>query len=93
MEKIIAKLRADWPIVAEARRASAEWTDEDERDIGLAIKAAIEAKDLSTLALWSHWLSDLATGVTYFRLVVRAAESAIRLQVAANKAKQAGVPK
>lgn len=93
MEKIIEKLRADWPIVAEARRASGEWSKEDEDEIGKAIKAAVESKDLSTLTLWSHWMSELATGVTYFRLIVRAAESAIRLQVAANKAKQAGVPK
>lgn len=60
MDLVIAKMRADFALVAAARRKSGDWSAEDERDAGLAIRAAIEDGDAETIACWSRWLAGLS---------------------------------
>lgn len=90
MEQMIGKMRADFGVVAEARKAAGEWSDSDVRDFGAAIKAAIDAGDSTVLALWARWLADLSAGVVFFSLVVRGSEAAMRARVAADRAQAAG---
>ena len=49
MQELIAKMRADWTVVAAHRVAAKEWTTEDEIEIGQAIKAAIICRASSSM--------------------------------------------
>ena len=80
MDALIAKMRADWLVVAENRRQAKEWSAEDEIEIGQAIKAAIETKDRNAIACWSRWLADLSAWVTAWNLVCRGSEAAMRTE-------------
>ncbi len=89
MDALIAKMRADWIVVAEHRRAANEWTVEDEIEIGQAIKAAIDAKDRNIIGCWSRWLADLSAWVTAWNLICRGSEASMRAAAKASKAKVA----
>ena len=80
MQELIAKMRADWTVVAAHRVAAKEWTTEDEIEIGQAIKAAIDAKDRNAIACWSRWLADLSAWVTAWNLICRGSEAAMRAE-------------
>lgn len=56
MEVMLKKMRADWPVVAAAKRRAGVWTAADETEINLGIKALVEAKDIEMLTLWANWL-------------------------------------
>jgi len=88
MENLIAKMRADWTIVAADRVARGEWTAEDEEDIGLAIKAAVTSGQRETIAMWARWLADLSAWVCARNLIVRGAEAGIRAAAAEERAKR-----
>lgn len=91
MELMLNKMRADFAVVAEARKAAGEWSAEDIKEFTAAIKAAIDGKDMTAIALWSRWLSDLATGVVFFNMIIRATEAGMRVKAAEERAKEAGV--
>lgn len=57
MESMLKKMRADWPVVAAAKRRAGVWTAADETEINLGIKALVEAKDIEMLTLWANWLA------------------------------------
>lgn len=80
MQKVIEKMRADFALVAEERRGRGDWDEALEREIGAAIKAAIEADDVEMIACWAAWLADLAMQISAFALVVRKSESRMREQ-------------
>ncbi|MBS1188924.1 MAG: hypothetical protein H6R10_716 [Rhodocyclaceae bacterium] len=88
MKSLLDKMRADWAVVAENRLETGDWTEEDERDIGLAVKAAVDSGDSSTIAMWSHWLSDAASWVCAYNLIIRSAEAGMRAKAAEEKAKR-----
>lgn len=88
MDAVIAKMRADWSVVAAARKGSGEWTDSDEADIAAAIRSAIEAKDRTVIACWSRWLSDLAAWVTAWNLICRGSEAAMKCAARENREKK-----
>jgi len=90
VDQLIAKMRADWLVVAESRRSSGDWTEEDERDIAQAIKAAIEAKDRNALACWSRWLADLSAWVTAWNLICRGSEASMKSAARAERLRQKG---
>ena len=60
MESVIKKMRADWIVIAEDRRASGEWSESDEADIGEAVKVAINGGKSDLIMCWARWLGDLA---------------------------------
>lgn len=60
MQQIIAKMRADWSVVAQDRRDAGEWSAEDEAEIGNEIKAAIASKDADRICCWGRYLADLS---------------------------------
>lgn len=78
MELMLKKMRADFEMVANARKEAGEWTAADVAEFGKAIKTAVDSGDANQIALWARWLADLSTGVVFFSMVVRAAESAMR---------------
>lgn len=90
MENLIAKMRADWAVVAKARVESGEWKPEDEKEIGLAVKAAVESRQPEVIAMWARWLADLAAWACAYNLIIRGVESGIRAKAAEEKAKRAG---
>lgn len=87
MDALIAKMRADWVVVAAARRETGDWTQQDEQEIGEAIKAAVAAKDRNVLACWSRWLADLSAWVTAWNLVCRGSESSMKAAAREQRAK------
>lgn len=90
MEQLIAKMRADWPLIAESRRATGDWTEQDEQEIGAAIKAAVDSKDAAVIAMWARWLADLSAWCCAWRLIVRGSEAAMRAKAIEHKASQQG---
>jgi len=60
MQLILAKMRADWPVVAADRRQAGEWTEADELEIGNEVKAAIATKDPDIICCWARYLADLS---------------------------------
>lgn len=60
MDAMLKKMRADWPVVAAAKRSAGVWTADDEQEINLGIKALVEAEDVEMLSLWAKWLADEA---------------------------------
>jgi hypothetical protein len=83
-------MRADWLVVSEARRASGDWTADDEADIAHAIKVAIAAKDRNALACWSRWLADLSAWVTAWNLICRGSEASMKSAARAERLRQKG---
>jgi len=79
-EQVVAKMRADWAVVAQNRRESGDWTESEEADILSAIKAAIDAGDKAIIACWSRWLADLSAWVTAWNLICRGSEAAMRTE-------------
>ena len=69
MKSIVAKMRADWPVIAENRRESGEWTEEDEKEIGLAVKEAIASNDPDLICRWARYLADLSALAIGLRVV------------------------
>jgi hypothetical protein len=71
----IAQMRADFPLAAKAR----DWSERDQADIGVAIKAAIAANDAEALAYWSQYLVRAAGEWRDFCASVRAAEQRMKI--------------
>ncbi|MER2518612.1 MAG: hypothetical protein ABTR92_19815 [Candidatus Accumulibacter phosphatis] len=78
MQGVIHKMRADFALVSENRRAAGEWSDQDVSEIGAAIKAAIATNDAAMLACWSLWLADLSVWVMAWNLICRGSEARMR---------------
>lgn len=86
-EQLVAKMRADWSVVAQFRRESGDWTESDEADILAAIKSAIDAGDRNAIACWSRWLADLSAWVTAWNLICRGAETSMKAAAREHKTK------
>lgn len=86
MELMLNKMRADFELVAKARRESGEWSEADVKEFNVAIKQCRDNKDTTNLALWARWLADLSAGIVFFNLVVRGAEAGMRAKAAEQKA-------
>lgn len=89
MELMLKKMRADFDMVALARKESGEWSDADIAEFSAAIKRCVEDKNHTALALWARWLADLAAGVVFFSLVVRGSEVGMRAAAAQARAGKA----
>lgn len=89
MELMLKKMRADFDVVARARKESGEWSDADIAEFNAVIERCVKTKDNVGLALWARWLADLASSVVFFNLVVRGAEAGIRAMAAEAKAGKA----
>ncbi|MBS1198139.1 MAG: hypothetical protein H6R18_1924 [Proteobacteria bacterium] len=86
MQLLIDKMRSDFKLVAKKRRELGDWSEEDEADIGGAVKAAIDRKDRDLILCWSRWLADLAAWCVAYQMIAAGAEQRIRNQVALEKA-------
>lgn len=60
MNGVIEKMRADLALLGAARVAAGEWSKEDERAIGAAIKAALDSGDSENVGNWSRWLAEMS---------------------------------
>jgi hypothetical protein len=78
MNEIITKMRADWTIVAQDRRACGEWTETDEQDIGEAVKAAVASGQQEQIILWSRWLGDLSASTIALKAIILGIDTRIR---------------
>lgn len=86
---MIDKLRADFVLVADFRLASGDWTKDDERAFGAAIKASIDSGSPETLCMWALRFSDLAHVVTTCAMAVRIAEGRMRADIQRDKDERA----
>ena len=80
MKRVVTKMRADFVLVAEARKERGDWTEGDEAEIGEAIRAAIAADDPDMILSWANWLADLAASITAWSLIVRGSMARMRHQ-------------
>ena len=71
MQQIIAKMRADWVIVAKDRREAGEWTEADEVEIGGEVKTAIAQKDPDLICCWARYLADLSAIALGLKVIAR----------------------
>jgi len=71
MQQIIAKMRADWAVVAQDRRAVGEWTEADEVEIGAEVKAAIAKKDPDLICCWARYLADLSALAVGLKVIAK----------------------
>lgn len=91
MKQIVAKMRADFVRVAEHRKARNEWSEADEKEIGAAIKAAVDKGDPDMIHSWALWLADLSASIAAWELIVRGSVARMRAQaVAEREAREAG---
>lgn len=86
MQKLIEKMRADWGVVAEDRRRTGDWTEQDEADIGAAIKAAVSDGNEEMIACWARWLADLAATTVALTAIAKGIEGRMRAKAAEHKA-------
>lgn len=80
MKAVVAKMRADFARVAEVRKVRGDWSAEDEREIGAAIKAAIDKQDPDMISSWALWLADLSCSIAAWDLIVRGSVARMRAQ-------------
>lgn len=80
LKQVVEKMRADFVRVAEVRKARKDWSEEDEREIGAAIKAAIDKGDPDMIASWALWLADLSASIAAWDLIVRGSLARMRYQ-------------
>lgn len=78
MESMIKKMRADWVVVAEDRRACGEWTEEDEAQVGEAVKGAISSGKADQITLWARWLGDLAASTIALKAIAMGIDHRMR---------------
>ena len=78
MESMIKKMRSDWVVVAEDRRSCGEWSEEDEMQIGEAVKAAIASGKPDLITCWARWLGDLAATTIALKSIALGIDSRIR---------------
>lgn len=90
MELTVAKMRADFALVANACRESGEWSEADVSEFGAAIKGAVERNDEACIILWARDMAIRANDCLYRQLVVRGVEASMRARAAAEKATKAG---
>lgn len=86
MQKLIEKMRADWSVVAEDRRRTGDWTEEDETDIGTAVKAAVQGGNEELIACWARWLADLSATTVALSAIAKGIEGRMRAKAAEHKA-------
>lgn len=71
MKTIIAKMRADWPVVARDRRDCGEWTEADEAEIGAEVAKAIASGDERLICCWARYLADLSALEIGLRVIIK----------------------
>ena len=87
MKALLDKMRVDFRVVADDRKASGDWSDQDIADIGAAIKAATEGGDRDTVVCWARWLADRAAATVAFKAIVAVTGARMRTAAADQKAK------
>lgn len=80
MKTVIDKMRADFVRVSEVRKQRNDWSEADEKEIGAAIKAAVEKGDPDMILSWAAWLADLASAIAAWDLIVRGSLARMRYQ-------------
>lgn len=80
MESMIKKMRADWIVVAEDRRACGEWSEATEAEIGEAVKAAIATGKADSITCWARWLGDLAATTIALKAIAVGIDARMREQ-------------
>ena len=86
MKTMIEKMRADWVVVAEERRACGEWTEEDEAEIGEAVKRAIASGKVDLISCWARWLGDLSATTVALKSIVLNINTRMRDQARKSRA-------
>ena len=82
VERLVEKMRGDWAVVAEDKRARGEWSRVDEDEVGALVKEVVAGGDVSLMTAWALWLSELAGAILLLRLVARGVDGRIRAAVA-----------
>ncbi|WP_191090359.1 hypothetical protein [Dechloromonas sp. CZR5] len=90
MSEILKKLRADFEMVAEHALDRKEWSQDDFKEFGAAIKAAADSNDLAVLILWARDMAIRANHILYSEMVIRSVEAGMRARIEADKAAKAG---
>lgn len=80
MKTVIDKMRSDFVRVAEVRKRRGDWSEADEKEIGAAIKAAVEKGDPDMILSWAAWLADLSGAIAAWDLIVRGSVARMRTQ-------------
>jgi len=88
LQKVVAKMRADFARVAEHRKKTRDWSESDEAEIGAAIKAAVAKGDPDMIHSWALWLADLSASIAAWELIVRGSMARMRHQ--AREEREAG---
>lgn len=88
MSLLIEKMRADWRLVSEDKRRRGDWSEDDEKEIGDLVKAAVASGDESLISCWARWLGDLAGAILLLQLVARGTDANIRCAIAESKSDQ-----
>lgn len=89
MNDIITKMRADWAVVAKDRRECQAWTEEDESQIGEAVKGAVASGNQEQIILWARWLSDLSASTIALKAIILGIDTRIRDAARKHRAAQA----
>ena len=76
----IAKLHADFKMVSTNRQKEGEWTKQDAQDIGLSVKAAIDAGNYAAVVFWAQEIGVIASQYVGFRSMLLAAEARMLAQ-------------
>ena len=76
----IDAMRQQWRQVAQARQEAGQWTNDDEQEIGAAIRAAIDSADAPRVALWAGWVSGLFAEITALRALYAGLGGRIKAQ-------------
>lgn len=69
MKTMIDKMRADWVVVSEERRACGEWSEADVKDIGEAVKRAVASGQADMISCWARWLGDLSASTVALKAI------------------------
>ncbi len=80
MKTVIDKMRSDFVRVAEVRKQRGDWSEADEKEIGTAIKAAVDKGDPDMILSWAAWLADLSGAIAAWDLIVRGTLARMRTQ-------------
>lgn len=86
MTDLLPKLRADFELVGKHCLESGEWSKDDFKEFGAAIKTVADQKDNAMLVLWARDMAIRANAVLYQVMVCRSIDEQMRARVAKGEA-------